>query len=64
MPNEDIVGMFTGRVCFSLIARTTTMKMRNIRRDNTFQECRQGPRDEIVGGAKVETFEHLEKLLC
>jgi hypothetical protein len=38
-------------------------KIRNIRRDSGFYKCRQGPRDRLVGGAKVETFEHLDKLL-
>jgi hypothetical protein len=38
-------------------------KMRNLRRDSGFQKCRRGPRDGLVGGAKVKTHEHLENLL-
>jgi hypothetical protein len=38
-------------------------KMRNIRRDSSFQKCRRGPRDGLAGGEKVETPEHLENLL-
>jgi hypothetical protein len=34
-----------------------------LRRDSAFQKCRRGPRDRLVGGAKVETFEHLENIL-
>jgi hypothetical protein len=69
MPKGDIVGMFTGRMCLSLMERTTTNqtsrenKTRNIRRDSSFQKCRRGPRDGLTGGAKVETREHLEILL-
>jgi hypothetical protein len=35
----------------------------NLRRDSSFQNCKQGPRDELAGGAKVETREHLENIL-
>jgi len=34
-----------------------------IKRDSTFQKCIWGPRDELVGGEKVETFEHLANIL-
>jgi hypothetical protein len=70
MPNGDIVGMFTGRMCLSLMERITTNqtsrahKKRKIRRDSGFQKCRRGPRDRLIGGGKVETREHLESLLC
>jgi hypothetical protein len=69
MPKGEIVGMFTGRMCLSLMERTTTnqtsraQKTRNLRRDSGFQKCRRGPRDRLAGGAKVETREHLENLL-
>jgi hypothetical protein len=55
--------MFTGIGCFSLMTRTTTMKTRKLGRDRAFQKCRQGPRDGLARGAKVNTFEHLENLL-
>jgi hypothetical protein len=55
--------MFIGRVCLSLMARTKSTKMRNIRRDSSFQKYRRGPRDGLIGGEKFKTFEHLENLL-
>jgi hypothetical protein len=69
MPKGEIVGMFTGRVCLSLMERTTMnqtsreKKMRKLRRDSGFQKCRRGPRDGLAGGEKVEILEHLENLL-
>jgi hypothetical protein len=54
---------------FSWMERTTVnqisrvQKTRKIRRDSGFQKCRQGPRDRLVGGAKVETYEHIEILI-
>jgi hypothetical protein len=38
-------------------------KMRKLRRDSSFQKCRQSPKEELVGGEKVEILEHLENLL-
>jgi hypothetical protein len=69
MQKEDIVGMFTGRMFLSLMARTTmnqtsrVQKTRKLRRDRGFQKYRQGPRDGLIGEAKVETREHLENLV-
>jgi hypothetical protein len=37
--------------------------MRKLRRDSAFQKCRRGPRDELVGGTKVEAFGYLENIL-
>jgi hypothetical protein len=69
MPKGGIFGMYTRRVCFSLMERTTTNqtlrenKMRKLRRDSGFHKCRRGPRDGLAGGSKVEILEHLENLL-
>jgi hypothetical protein len=66
-----------GRIYFQEILRTELSKSQeckecvgnqNIQGDQaqkryTFQKCRRGPRDRLVGGEKVETFEHLENLL-
>jgi hypothetical protein len=37
--------------------------VRKIRRDSGFQKYRQGPRDRLVGGEKLETHENLENLI-
>jgi hypothetical protein len=34
-----------------------------VKRDNTFQKCSQFPRVRPAGGAKVESFGDLEKIL-
>jgi hypothetical protein len=58
------VGIFTRRMFFSLMERTTlnqtlrVQKMRNLKRDRGFQKCRRDLRDRLAGGEKVETFEH------
>jgi hypothetical protein len=69
MPKGDIVGMFIGRMCLSLMERIASnqtsraQKTRKIKRDSGFQKCRRGPRDRLAGGEKVKTREHLENLL-
>jgi hypothetical protein len=69
MPKGEIVGMFTGKVCLSFMARTTVnqtlreKKMRKLKRDSGFQKWRRGPRDELARGEKVKTREHLENIL-
>jgi hypothetical protein len=69
MLKGDIVGMFTGRMCLSLMERTSTnqasraQKTRKIRRDSGFQKYRRGTSDGLVRGSKFETREHLESLL-
>jgi hypothetical protein len=58
--NQGLLGMFTERICLSLMERITTnqtsrlQKTRKLRRDSGFQKCRRDPRDKIAGGAKVE----------
>jgi hypothetical protein len=69
MPKGEIVGMFIGIMCLSLLEITAVnqtsrlQKTRKLRRDSDFQKCRQGPRDRLTGGAKVKTREYLENLL-
>jgi hypothetical protein len=68
-----MLACLTGRMCLSLMARTTTNQTLRVCSNQiseeieivlcAFQKCSRGPRDRLAGGEKVDTFEHLENLL-
>jgi hypothetical protein len=57
MPKGDVVGMFTGRVCLSLMARTTSMMVcLQARKATMRKEAMMENRENISSGEEANSM--------